>query len=293
MHGVEFAVLLHRALEARVQELNDASAGDGGFGDPAVVHRVRVGCRRLRAVMGLLDEEAYPHLIGRAKALRGFTKDLGVVRDLDVQIAGLANLHATDTQSIHRAALEHLLEIVARRRQKRLETLDTKLPSFAKLLKVPSLPNPFEGPTVTVEAWSCLGPCITEALSNISKLREQEDIEALHESRIQVKRLRDTMEALAPAFPAEPTGFLMELRAMQTALGYHHDQAALEDLLRRNLDHLTEAGRPTLSASLLGVLDTVAIARRQAFERFRTLEGPWDDTEFSARVQALLGVSAT
>ena len=293
MHGVEFAVLLHRAIEARVQELSDASASEGGFSDPAVVHRTRVACRRLGTVMGLLDEEAYPHLKGRAKVLHDLAKDLGAVRDLDVQIAGLEDLHAHATQPIHQAALEHVLEIVARRRQKRLESLDTKVPGFAKLLKVPSLPNPFEGPSVTIEAWSYLQPCITEALSPISTLREQEDIKDLHESRIRVKRLRDTLDALALAFPAEPTGFLMELRAMQTALGEHHDQAALENLLRKNLDHLRSAGRQSIAASLLEVLDSVVNARRQAFERFRSLEGPWDDTEFSARVQALLGVNAT
>jgi CHAD domain-containing protein len=292
MHGVEFAVLLHRALEARVQELNDASAGENGFSDPEVVHRVRVACRRLRTVMGLLDEEAYPHLDGRAKALRDFTKGLGAVRDLDVQLAGLGDLHACADQPIQQAAVEHLLELVARRRGKRLKTLDTKVPNLAKLLKVPSLPSPFEGPSVTFDAWSCLQPCITAALSRISGLRGREDIKDLHVSRIQVKRLRDAMEALAPAFPAEPTGFLMELRAMQTALGDHHDQAALESLLRKNLDHLRSAARPALAASLLEVLESVANSRQQAFERFCALDGPWDDIEFSARVQALLGVNA-
>lgn len=292
MHGVEFAVLLHRALEARVQELNDASASEGGFSDPVAVHRARVACRRLSALMELLDEEAYPHRKGRAKALRDFAKDLGGVRDLDVQLAGLADLHAGAAQSIQKAALEHVMEIVARRRQKRLAALDAKPPSFARLLKVPSLPSPFEGPPVATEAWSYLHPCIARALSGISALKEQEDIKELHEARIQVKRLRDTLEALAPAFPAEPTGFLMELRAMQTALGDHHDQSALEDLLRANLDHLTEAGRSALSSSLLAVLDSVVNARRQAFERFRALDGPWDDIEFSARVQALLGVNS-
>ena len=292
MHGVEFAILLHRALEARVQELNDASACEGGFSDPAVVHRARVACRRLSALMELLDEEAYPHRKGRAKTLRDFAKNLGAVRDLDVQIAGLASLHAGSAQAAHKAALEHVLEIVARRRQKRLATLDTKVPSFARLLKVSSLPSPFEGPSATVEAWSCLQPCVAQALSRLSALREQEDIKELHEARIQVKRLRDTLEALAPAFPAEPTVFLTELRAMQTALGDHHDQAALEDLLRNNLDHLTESGRPALSAGLLVVLDLVVTGRRQAFEHFRSLEGPWDDIEFSARVQALLGVNS-
>ena len=291
MHGVEFAILLHRALESRVQELNDASAGEGGFSDPAVVHRARVACRRLLALMKLLDDEAYPHCKGRSKALRDFAKELGAVRDLDVQIAGLGDLHASTAQAIHQAALEYVLENVTRRRQKRLETLNIKVPSFARLLKVSSLSNPFEGSSVTVEAWACLQPCITGALSRISTLKEQEDIKKLHESRIQVKRLRDTMEALAPAFPAEPTGFLMELRAMQTALGDHHDQAALEILLRKNLDHLTEAGRSALSKNLLVVLDIVVNARRKAFERFQSLEGPWDDIEFSARVQALLGVN--
>jgi CHAD domain-containing protein len=292
MHGVEFAVLVHRALEARVQELHDALASQGWFRDPEAVHRARVACRRLRTVMGLVDEKAYPKLHSRAKALREFTKGLGVLRDLDVQIAALEHLHACATQPVHQAALEYVLESVTRRRRKRLATLDAKLPSFAKLLKLPRMPIPFEGPSAVLSAWSYLHPCITKALSGIATLREQEDSKGLHESRIQVKRLRDTLEALVLAFPTEPTGFLMELRAMQTALGEHHDQAALENLLRKNLDRLTKAGRRTLCASLIEVLASVVTARRQAFERFRSLEGPWDGTEFSARVQALLGVNA-
>ncbi|MBL0312002.1 MAG: CHAD domain-containing protein [Holophagaceae bacterium] len=292
MHGVEFSVLLHRALEARVQELKDASASEGGFNDSEAVHRIRVACRRLRTVLGLLDEQAYPHLKNRAKALREFTKALGGIRNLDVQIAALENLHTMAQEPLDQAALEHVLESVARRRQKRLAAITTKVPTFTKLLKVPSLPNPFEGPAVTIGAWSQLEPCIREALSHISTRREQENIKDLHESRIKVKRLRDTLEALAPAFPMEPTGFLMDLRAMQTALGDHHDQAALEALLRKHLDHLTETNRPVLSQSLSRLLNAAIEARHQAFEQFCALEGPWDETEFSARIQALLGVNA-
>lgn len=275
-----------------MQELNDATACEGGFSDHEVVHRIRVACRRLRAVLGLLDEKAYPRLRARTKDLRDFTKGLGGLRNLDVHIAALEKLHAEAPGPILQAALEHVLEGLARRRQKRLEALGTKVPSFAKLLNVPSLPNPFEGPPVALGAWSHLQPCLHEALSGISARRDQEDIKALHESRIQVKRLRDTLEALAPAFPTEPTGFLMDLRAMQMALGDHHDQAALETLLRKHLDHLAEAGRPVLSSSLAEILKSVGEARQRAFERFCSLDGPWDETEFSARIQALLGVNA-
>ncbi len=292
MHGVEFSVLLHRALEARVRELQEAAASEGGFSDPQVVHRARVACRRLRTVMGLLEEAAYPHLKSHIKALHDFTKDLGVVRDLDVQIAALAQLHADASQPLHQAVLEHVLEIVTRRRQRRLEALNPKPPGFTKLLKVKYLPNPFEGPSVALSAWGHLHPCITEALTHVASSQGQEDIKGLHESRIQVKRLRDTLEALAPAFPTEPTGFLLELRAMQTALGDHHDQAALEALLGKHRDQLAEAVRPILSASLTEVLDAVIQARHQAFERFCALDGPWDAAEFSARIQALLGVNA-
>ncbi len=292
MHGVEFAVLLHRALEIRVQELNDATASEGGFGDHEAVHRIRVACRRLRTVLGLLDEKAYPRLKTRTKDLRDFTQGLGRLRNLDVHITALEKLRGEAPRPVLQAALEHVLEALARRRQKRLEALGTKVPSFAKLLNVPSLPNPFEGPPVALGAWSHLQPCLHEALSDISARRGQEDIKALHESRIQVKRLRDTLEALTPAFPTEPTGFLMELRAMQMALGEHHDQAVLEALLRKHQGRLAEAGRLVLSASLAEILESVEEARQQAFERFCSLEGPWDETEFAARIQALLGVNA-
>lgn len=292
MHGVEFSVLLHRALQARVRELKDAAASEGGFNDPLVVHHARVACRRLGTVLGLLDAAAYPHLKGHTKALHDFAKRLGALRDLDVQLAAMERLHASASQPLQQAALEYVLERLAQRRQQRLDALNHTAPTFSRLLQVKSLPNPFDGLPLALAAWHHLQPCISAALAPLGSRRQQEDIQALHESRIQVKRLRDTMEALAPAFPTEPVGFLMELRAMQTALGEHHDQAALATLLQKRLEHLRSAGRPALAASLAEVLDSVVAARQQAFELFRALEGPWDEGEFSARVQALLGASA-
>ena len=291
MHGVEFSVLLHRALEARVQAYQEAVASEGGLQDPEVAHRVRVACRRLRSVMDLLDEEAYPNLRSRANALRRFTKNLGQVRDLDVQMAGLQGLHATAGNG-HQSALEHVLESLARRRRKALAKLDLKAPGFEKLLKVPSLPKPFEGLPVPLGAWAALEPRIAEALASLAERRELEDVGALHASRVAVKGLRDALETLSPAFPAEPSGFLAELKAVQKTLGDHHDRAALESLLWEHHGRLVEAGRPALATALLDLLGTVAEGRLQAFGAFRALNGPWDAAEFAARVQALLGVSA-
>ena len=303
MHGVEFAILLHRALEARVQELYAAASGEvieggeagnggeGGFTDPEVLHRTRVACRRLWALLDLLDPETYSGLGPRAKALRRFAKDLGPVREFDMETVGLLNLHAKPENRPHQAALEHLLEIVARRRRKALAELPDKLPNFNKLLRVPSLPEPFQGPVVAQGAWACLKPRIEEALATIGERREEEDVAALHESRVDVKRLRDTLEALIPAFSVAPVGFVAELKAMQKTLGDHHDLASLEAFLSAQQDHLAKAGRPILASSLMDLRDQVADARRKAFEAFKALDGPWDSGEFSARVQALLGVS--
>ncbi len=292
MHGVEFSVLLHRALEARVEVYQKAVASEGGLRDPEVTHRIRVACRRLRSVMDLLDEGAYPKLRSRAKALRRFNKDLGELRDLDVQAAGLQELHAVATERGHQAALEHILESLARQRRKALAKLDPKAPGFEKLLKVPSLMKPYEGLPVALGAWASLEPRIAEALASLSDRRELEDVVALHSFRVGVKGLRDTLEALSSAFPAEPTGFLAELKAMQKALGDHHDRAALESLLWEHHRRLTESGRPALALALLDLLGAAAEARLQAFATFRALSGPWDATEFAARIQAQLGVSA-
>lgn len=304
MYGVEFATLLHRALEARVAELQGATTGAGiedteggknlagGFTHPEVLHRTRVACRRLRAVLDLLDAGTYPGLGAKTKALRRFAKELGPVRELDVETASLLELYAKPENSGHRPALEHLLEIVARRRRKAIAQLPEGPPGFSKLLRVPSLPEPFQVASVAQGAWDSLKPRIEEALAGIVDLRDEENPPALHEARVRVKRLRDTLEALIPAFSVEPAGFVAELRTMQKALGDHHDLSFLEAFLFTHHDHLAEAGRTALASSALALLGQVSRARRRAFETFQALDGPWDPGEFSARVQALLGVSS-
>ncbi len=291
MHGVEFSILLHRALDARLREFSAACEGKGGFREVEVVHRGRVAARRLRTVMGLLDPKAYSALKHRLRSLKQFSKELGLLRDLDVQSAGLQTLQGGPAEAGQQAAIEHLLEGLARRRRKRLARLDPKAPGLEKLLQVESLSRPFDGLPLPGAAWAVLAPLIIKALGPLQALRNTEDAPALHVARVGVKRLRDTLEALAPAFPTEPAGFLSELKALQKTLGDHHDSASLEALLWEHHGRLTEAGRPALATALLELLGTVAEARLQAFQAFAAMEDPFDPAEFSARLQALLGVA--
>ena len=66
MYCVELAILLHRALEARVEKLMNSLAKPDGRTDPEGLHEVRVASRRVRAVLDLVSPGSTPASSARA-----------------------------------------------------------------------------------------------------------------------------------------------------------------------------------------------------------------------------------
>ncbi|HEY3400916.1 MAG TPA: CHAD domain-containing protein [Geothrix sp.] len=297
MHPAELAILLHRALEVRLSGLQALLAAADWAEDMEQLHQVRVSARRLGAVLDLVDPEAYPSHKGQRRALKQLVDVLGLPRELDVHADQLEQRRLGARGPVQGAVLEHLLVRIDRSRAKarramhqELEAL--RLPNLDRLLKVPSLPSPFQHTSLQEAAWACLESRAAAALGDLATLAIQEDAAALHKARIRIKKLRYAVEALEGAFAVVPETLLKGLRALQTALGEHHDLAALEALLWEEEGQLRARDCAILCGGVLELLGDVAEARRAAFGRFAAAAQGLDPAAFAQTVRPALGLPA-
>jgi CHAD domain-containing protein len=270
MQALEFALSLHRSLEARTARLEATTAPAEWWNDPLQLHDARVATRRLRAVLDLLDPEVYPRLKAAGRALRDFTALMGPRRELDVTRELLVGLHGQAAFDLQRASAEHLMEALDRRRLKAARRLAADLEKvdpadWKRLLDVESLPRPFQAPPATETAWQGLRGPLEGALEALRSHTKGKDVEALHGARVKLKRARYRLEILGEVFPAPPAAGLARLKALQEALGRHHDMALLEAFLWEQQAGLAAAGFQVLASSLLELVGMAAEARHRAY----------------------------
>jgi hypothetical protein len=87
--------------------------------------------------------------------------------------------------------------------------------------------------------------------------------EALHAVRIAAKKLRYTLEIVAPYLGDGGPAVVKRLRAVQEKLGDFHDDCVLDDTLRPAFERALQRGRPLLAAELR----TLRTSRRRALLR--------------------------
>jgi CHAD domain-containing protein len=295
MFCLELAVLLHRALEARVEALMQLLTGPGWQEDPDRLHDVRVASRRLRAVLDLVEPDIYPGHRRHARRLRRLTRALGRTRELDVHLGIVEDLARRVPDLDGGPALEHLLEVVGRRQRRARRAMAATLEGLClkrlpRLLQVPSLPDPFRAGDLPPAVWSCLEPWLDGAFPP-PDLLDRDEPAALHALRIRVKRLRYALEVLGVGFQSFPETQLRQLRALQTALGYHHDLATLEAFLARHRRGLEERGRVHLAAGAASLLVHLGEERQIAFEQYRALAVGTDRGAFLAVLRQDLGLA--
>lgn len=287
------SVLLHRALEARVARLSDLAARPGWEGDPEALRQVRLASRRARSALALAGPERCPDFRRHRRTLRRLTRALGRTRERDAHAALLEGIAERITGAAARAALEHVLEGLGQARDAARMARDLPMKGLRRLpelLGAPVPPDPPGPPGLAREAWSALEPMLEAAFSPLPGLRTREDAEAMHRARIRLKRARYALEVLAPAWAEPPEDALAGLKALQRALGTHHDLATLEAALRAGHEGLAARGRATLAQGLLDVIALVGEARLDAFGRFLAAEAALPFPTLRAALRAGLGL---
>jgi CHAD domain-containing protein len=221
--------LLGRRAGALKRHLRAAIEGDG-----IGVHQARVASRRLREAVPVLAADARHAGAQKARRkIRKLTRALGSVRELDVTLAVLDELAATDT--LPRLGLEevraHVVDDRERRRAmmlKRLDRVDT-----AKLDQRLASVGEALGSSDT-EHWRQV--LSARLLKRAKLLRtavegagQMYSPEALHKVRITTKKLRYGLEIAAETGVRSASALVRQLKRTQDDLGRLHDLQVLQE----------------------------------------------------------------
>jgi CHAD domain-containing protein len=252
----------------------------GTSGDMEYLHDMRVASRRLRECFSffsfLQDETKVKKTLAY---IRRITKAVGRSREMDVNLELLVK-SSPPAQPELETAREHFLELFTRDQEKLRKRMDKDLKKmrlkerkgyFLKAAqsflheRPPQLPTSRTSPAASMAAFSEQTTNLIRA--KVDKLREFAGIVAcsqndqpLHRLRIQIKKLRYTLEICNPMFENGLERMITLARDLQDLLGRIHDYGVLIDRLSRQRESLKKGNRVHLfdgCQKLIGILDGV------------------------------------
>lgn len=228
------------AVHSRLRELTAALERARSKGDEKSIHHARVASRRIRSALAVLEV-----VLGRSarkpgRQLRALGRALGEVRDLDVLIAAQHEAKIDD-RAAHRSREVRQTELGLAIESRRTRKLLARLGHIARA-RTEGPRRPGE-PTMLVRdfagSWLLRG---CEAVQAYGRGLAIEPPTTLHRLRIEVKRLRYSVELFGDALDPRGRDPLVELLVnAQDHLGAIHDAAAI---LAR---HPSESGERALA----------------------------------------------
>lgn len=210
-------------------------------GDVDALHRTRVASRRLRELLPIL--RLNPEITRKLnRRLRRFTKRLGAVRDFDVLIALIGELHSDRRYS--KKTLTALESSVEEQRKKARKRLEAKLPSakvqrlarrlkrVARHLESADEQESPEGKHRLPQAsvWALEARAARRAASVSEAIQAAGTVYApvaLHHVRIALKKLRFALELKPEAQQPRAARDIASLKSSQDLLGRLHDYQVL------------------------------------------------------------------
>jgi CHAD domain-containing protein len=269
--------LLKRRLDRLTRPLPDLERGDV----PAL-HRTRVASRRLRELVPMLQIDA-----GKARKLsrrlRKITRRLGSVRELDVLLLLIDELHASRRD--HREALAHVAVAVARTRDEARKRLFDRLPVddiWRVAKKIARVAEGLEeldqsGGTAVGQRWHWAldARVANRAQRLLTAIQEAGAVylpERLHDVRIAVKKLRYAAELSAEIARERMTSDVRTLRRAQDTLGRLHDIQVLIERVREAQASLTPPS-VSLWRAIDALLESLDIDCRQLHARYMRVRG--------------------
>jgi CHAD domain-containing protein len=268
--------------------------------DRECVHRMRVASRRLRSVLPLLATSLSRQTCARwRKQLRRVTRTLGAARDTDVEIACVQQFLHDSASAEEHAGVERLLLRLEQRRQALQGPGVKALERFAagqlgeemeeRLKQVASQSESYGVDVPGRRVYQRTRKSILKRLNALEAyapyVAQPECVKELHAMRIAAKRLRYTMQALAPLYPDELAEPVQAARLCQTKLGDIHDCDMWVDTLPRFLEEEQARTRAyfgstipfePLQAGILALLHNRQQQRAQNYQEFVTF---WDQLQ--------------
>jgi triphosphatase len=281
---------LRRYLSAWHLHEPGARLGD----NPEELHDLRVAGRRLDAILRQFRASLPAAFLRIRPTLKKVLRALGEVRDLDVALSELETFRGGLSESDQENAeplKRYLVSERSRARERMLSVLDSvpvqkNLQQLTSLLAAPSAASQQSSPTLTLALALALNVAPDMIRQRYRKVRKGADLlgsnssmEAYHEVRGRVKKLRYALEAVAVIYGKPADEMLRALRRWQERLGVQQDAAVAS----RRLQALASAppkGFPPETLFMMGRLaehyasDAVR-ARKLHAKGYRRVRGRW------------------
>ena len=233
-----YQLLTTRYLRKQARQLSGQMVGLRESDDIEFVHRARVACRRLRAVMEM-SRDCVPRKQFKVwrKEIRKLLKGLGDARDKDVQadflwhfladlsdpmlLPGIARIVVgLETQ---REQLQPTVVAAAERAENSGAVKDLLTTSKATLEELSERSVQLTGRELFSRLEKHLGENLDEFLDHEDSLDDPQNEEGHHEMRIAAKQFRYTLEICKPAYAGRMDDHLATVKRIQTLLGDIHD----------------------------------------------------------------------
>jgi len=272
------------AIRKHFVAMLDNETGTLEGSDPERLHDMRVATRRMRAAFGVFRPWLSPNVAAFASDLKQVGGALGLVRDFDVQ---LEHQREWARRLENEQALEPWFALLEASRLENRQRLVAELQSegYARFVKefgeallhaepVDQAPNILEAAPIFVKKrWKKL----KSALASFDSLTTDAE---MHEARILAKRLRYSIEFVAPVYGPAAKETSATLAKLQDVLGLHQDCVVAIQTIRESLDK-TGGSLPGSTSFELGRLACLADQIRQGqralvrptYEAVR--RGPW------------------
>jgi len=285
MPVVEVALAnLRRYLSAWHHHEPGARLGD----DPEELHDLRVAGRRLDGILRQFRAYLPAPFLRLRPVLKETLRALGEARDLDVALSELETfsreLAQADRQSVE-PLRQHLVSERRRARARMLSVLDSG-PVQDRFQDLTSLLRASSAASQRSSSQSALRAAPELIRVRYRKLRKSADlltpdssIEAYHEVRSRVKKLRYALEAVAAIYGKPSDQMLRTLRRWQDKLGVQQDSAVASRRLKALASAPPEGIAPE-TLFLMGRLSehyaSTAVRARKLYARhYRKVRGRW------------------
>ena len=296
---------IKQVLLTRFGELHSWREAALDWSDPEGVHSMRVASRRLRSV--LRDFMPYVHkrrLAGSIKQLKKVADALGSVRDHDVALLALEELK-TQAPAELSASLNQFIEIRASVREQarqeltaaietdELKRVETRfVAAVDEAIAVANRPkkHAHDKPPLAFAAMS--RTIILDRLKEFEKRSEglfrPFDVDALHDMRIAVKRLRYALELFSKCWPRVVGAQARRAARIQGALGDLHDCDVWIESVGKQIIRARKQKEKEQVAVLLWLLNHFIRLRAKHLQRTFTRWREWEKVDASGKVRAAL-----
>ena len=249
-----YRLMAARCVRKHAKQLGEQFAGIRKAEDIECVHRARVASRRLRAALRVF-RDCFPRKWWRAwrKEIRRITRELGEARDKDVQLEFvLGALHTVREPAQYPGVVHLCARIDADRRAlqpavlaalNRLERSGVLCMIQDRAKRILAKGKKKDSPSRSEYARRRAGKHVARRLAAMTALEDsladEADVERHHAMRIAAKRLRYTMETVAPVYEGRLDEAIQAAKRVQTLLGEIHDC----DVWIERLDAFAESER--------------------------------------------------